>query len=69
MYWLARSLGNWLILNLLQLLTRLRLLGLLEALRAQEVSVVSTEELMAVVAENVGVVVLRFHVVASVFVN
>ena len=54
--------GNWLtvllLLDLLQLFSSLTLLGLLEALRAQEVSVVSAEELMAVVTEHSVVVVL-----------
>lgn len=67
-YWLADALGNWLILYLLQLLGSLCLLGLFEALGAEEVGVVSAEELVAVVAEHWCWVILWFHVTRK-FVN
>lgn len=60
-YWLVRTLQNWLILHLFQLFRGLLSAAFLVALRAQEVSIVVAKELLAVVAEHGGCVVLRFH--------
>lgn len=64
LYWLTDIVENWLtcnLLHLLELFVGLGGLGLLEALGAQKVSVVIAKELMTVVTKDVGVVVVRLH--------